>query len=152
LFELGAMLRHCADLLRQQAEAKGLQIALKVVPAMVVASRQKLWRVVSNLIANAIKFSHESGVIEVGLQVSPSGIIIAIRDEGIGIPPQLQNKLFSHEPDAQRTGTAGEPSFGMGLLISKQIVEAHDGRIWVESEEGTGSTFFVELPIDSSHH
>lgn len=147
-FELGTMLHHCADLLRHQAEAKRQQIALIVVPMMIIASRQKLWRVVSNLIANAVKFSPEGGVIEVRLQASPIGVIIAVMDEGIGIPAQLQSKLFSPAPDTQRTGTAGEPSFGMGLVISKQIVEAHDGRIWVESEEGAGSTFFVELPVE----
>jgi len=146
LFNLGAMLHHCADLLRHQAEAKSQQITLNVVPAMITASRQKLWRVVSNLIANAIKFSHEGGVIEVRMRASTSGVIIGIKDNGIGIPSEIQSKLFSPAPDAQRTGTAGEPSFGMGLTISKQIVEAHNGRIWVESEEGAGSTFFVELP------
>ena len=146
LFNLGAMLHHCADLLRHQAEAKSQHITLNVVPAMITASRQKLWRVVSNLIANAIKFSHEGGVIEVRMQASTSGVIIGIKDNGIGIPSEIQSKLFSPAPEAQRTGTAGEPSFGMGLTISKQIVEVHNGRIWVESEEGAGSTFFVELP------
>jgi len=72
---------------------------------------------------------------------------ISVRDKGIGIPPEVQSELFDTFGAARRKGTAGEKSFGLGLSISKQIVEAHRGRIWVESTPGSGSVFFVELPL-----
>ncbi|MNY69003.1 Adaptive-response sensory-kinase SasA [compost metagenome] len=69
-----------------------------------------------------------------------------MQDHGIGIPEDLQGHIFHSTNDARRVGTAGEQSFGIGLSICKQIVEAHGGKIWFESASGTGTTFFVELP------
>lgn len=114
---------------------------------MLAGSREKLWRVVSNLMANAIKFSPEGAVIEVSLENRGQYARIAVRDHGIGIPEGMKDKLFDLFTEAKRPGTAGEQSFGMGLAISRQIVEAHDGRIWLESQPGQGTTFFVELPL-----
>ncbi|HEY4328066.1 MAG TPA: PAS domain-containing protein [Mucilaginibacter sp.] len=145
--ELDGMLYHCTDLLRHQADAKGQLITLQVVPVIVAASREKLWRVVSNLIANAIKFSPEGMPIHIRLENSTQGVIIAVEDQGIGIPHDMKDKLFDMLTETKRTGTAGEPSFGMGLAISKQIVEAHGGRIWLESKPENGTIFFVELPL-----
>jgi PAS domain S-box-containing protein len=145
--ELDGMLYHCTDLLRHQADAKGQRITLHVVPVIVAASREKLWRVVSNLIANAIKFSPAGMPIHIRLETTNQGVIIAVEDQGIGIPPDMKDKLFDMLTETKRTGTAGEPSFGMGLAISKQIVEAHGGRIWLESKPDNGTIFFVELPL-----
>jgi signal transduction histidine kinase len=142
------MLEHCSDLLRHQAEAKGQQISLQVVPVVIAASREKLWRVVSNLIANAIKFSPSGMPIDIRLETTERGVVIAVEDHGIGIPADMKEKLFDMATVAKRTGTAGEPSFGMGLAISRQIVEAHGGRIWMESKPENGTIFFVELPLN----
>ncbi len=145
--ELGAMLYHCTNLLRHQAEAKGQRIGLQAAPVIIAASREKLWRVISNLTANAIKFSPAGTAIHIRLETKPQGIVIAVADQGIGIPPEMKDKLFDMFTEAKRTGTAGEPSFGLGLAICKQIVEAHAGRIWLESQPDKGTTFFVELPM-----
>jgi signal transduction histidine kinase len=110
------------------------------------ASREKLWRVVSNLIGNAIKFSPTGASINVSMEQRAGGIRIAVKDEGIGIPPDMQEKIFDLFTEAKRPGTAGEQAFGLGLAISKQIVEAHGGRIWFESGTTKGTTFFVDLP------
>jgi signal transduction histidine kinase len=75
--------------------------------------------------------------------------VIKIKDHGIGIPLDLREKIFNIFTDAKRKGTSGEHSFGLGLAISKQIIEAHGGRIWLESEVDKGSTFFVSLPMDN---
>jgi len=145
--DLSAMLQYCADLLAHKAVDKGQQIKLTTEPLMLAGSREKLWRVVSNLMANAIKFSPEGAVIEVSLENRGQYARIAVRDHGIGIPEGMKDKLFDLFTEAKRPGTAGEQSFGMGLAISRQIVEAHDGRIWLESQPGQGTTFFVELPL-----
>jgi len=78
------------------------------------------------------------------------GVRISVKDHGIGIPPEMKDKIFDMFTEAKRSGTAGEQSFGLGLAISKQIVEAHGGRIWFESRQGKGTTFFIDLPIELS--
>jgi signal transduction histidine kinase len=144
--DLGQMLHYCVDLLRHKAEAKGQRIDLQTSAVIVPANREKLWRVVSNLIANAIKFSPTGGLIRVALQESASRVCITVEDHGIGIPQEIAPKIFDMFTDAKRAGTAGEQPFGLGLAISKQIIEAHGGDIWFESKPGNGTTFYVELP------
>jgi PAS domain S-box-containing protein len=145
--ELSAMLQYCTDLLRHQADAKKQRITIQLVPVTVAASREKLWRVMSNLIANAIKFSPKETDIVISLSTDKLRAIIKVTDQGIGIAPEMLDKLFSMPAEAMRTGTAGEASYGMGLAISKQIIDAHGGNMWVESEPGEGSAFYVELPL-----
>lgn len=142
------LLHYCVELLHFKAAAKAQHIRLQAEPAMVYVSREKIWRVVSNLITNAIKFSATGAEILVRLQVKPDVIIISVADNGIGIPPEMKEEIFDMFTRAKRKGTAGEHSFGLGLAISKQIVEAHNGRIWYESDPGKGTTFFVELPVN----
>ena len=100
----------------------------------------------SNLIANAIKFSPVDTVINIKLYQKDQNVVVEVQDQGIGIPSDLKDKLFN--PEAQRPGTAGETSFGMGLSIAKQLIAAHAGKIWFESKVGVGTTFFVSLPIE----
>jgi signal transduction histidine kinase len=144
--DLNQMLHYCIDLLRFKAEAKRQQIELHAVPITVSANQEKIWRVVSNLIANAIKFSPAGAKIMIQLEQKLHHILITVKDHGIGIPIEMQDKIFDMFTEAKRSGTAGEQSFGLGLAISKQIVEAHGGTIWFESKENNGTTFFVKLP------
>jgi signal transduction histidine kinase len=75
-----------------------------------------------------------------------TGITISVHDNGVGIPPEIAGKLFEpFESSIKRKGTSGEQSFGLGLYICRQIIEAHKGRIWFESHPGQGSTFFIAL-------
>jgi signal transduction histidine kinase len=145
--DIAQIVGYCVSLLKNKAEAKGQYIQLEVIPVTLRVSREKMWRVVSNLIANAIKFSPAGAVIRVSMQQQPQSIRILVKDDGIGIPPEMKDKVFDMFTEAKRTGTDGEQPFGLGLAISKQIVEAHGGRIWFESEPGKGTTFFVELPL-----
>jgi signal transduction histidine kinase len=147
LVDLAVMLRYCVDLLHYRAEAKGQQIHLHAESVTLSVSREKLWRVVSNLIANAIKFSPSGAPIHVDIQKLTGQVVIAVEDQGIGIPAEMKDKVFDMFTEAKRPGTLGEQSFGLGLAISKQIVEAHGGRIWFDSKAGNGTTFFVELPL-----
>ncbi len=146
--DLGEMLRYCVDLLHHKAALKEQQIHLEAAPDIsILANQEKLWRVVSNLIANAIKFSPTGASIDVVLQKETDHVRIAVKDNGIGIPEEIAAKIFDMFTDAQRKGTTGEQSFGLGLAISKQIVEAHGGKIWFESEAEKGTVFYVELPL-----
>lgn len=147
--DMGEMLQYCVSLLQNKAEAKGQEIRLQARPLTVPANREKLWRVMSNLIANAIKFSPEGGIIDIQMKQEAESVLISVKDHGIGIPSEMKDRIFDMFTDAKRTGTAGEQAFGLGLAISKQIVEAHGGAIWFESNPGEQTTFFVDLPFAS---
>jgi len=140
------------ELLRFKAADKHQSIKLNLSenPAQVFISREKIWRVVSNLVTNAIKFSHDGGSITVGVKNHKYGVEIIVKDNGIGIPDKLKQQVFNMFTDAKRVGTAGEKSFGLGLSICQQIVEKHNGRIWLESTAGEGTTFYVFLPFENN--
>lgn len=143
--DMHKMLEYCVELLQHKAKAKGQHIALEAGEVTLPVSREKMWRVISNLIANAIKFSPRGAGIAVQMEVVPGKVRISVVDHGIGIPLSLKDKVFDMFTEAKRPGTAGEQTFGLGLAISRQIVEAHGGSIWFESVPGSGTTFFVEL-------
>lgn len=144
--DISNMLHYCAEQLKHKAQAKGQHIELQTEHAIVPVNREKLWRVISNLVGNAIKFSPSGESILLKLTEYPGKAVISVKDHGIGIPDNMKEKIFDMFPEAQRAGTGGEQSFGLGLAISKQIVEAHEGKLWFESIPGKGTTFFVELP------
>jgi two-component system sensor histidine kinase VicK len=97
-------------------------------------------------VSNANKFTRRNGHIRVTVQEKAGNTILSVRDDGIGIPKDLQPQLFERFTRARRPGLKGEETVGLGLSIVKRIVELHGGKIWVESEENKGSTFFIELP------
>jgi len=116
------------------------------IHAAVQVDAEQLSRVFDNLLINAIKFSPEASTITLTVKQHDDGVVIAIADTGIGIPKKMARSVFDPFTQAKRKGTAGEETYGLGLYICKQVVEAHSGRIWFESEEGKGTTFFVLLP------
>lgn len=145
--DVSEILEYCVSLLQNKAEAKNQQIRVKSKKFILPANREKLWRVVSNLISNAIKFSPVGAVIDVIMEDDENGVLIKVRDHGIGIPPEMGDKIFDMFTQAKRPGTEGEETFGLGLAISKQIVEGHGGKIWFESDLGKGTSFYVTLPV-----
>ncbi|WP_254560641.1 sensor histidine kinase [Dyadobacter diqingensis] len=145
--DLPAFLLQTVVLLTFKANEKKQQLVLQEsTPKTITADRDKLLRVLNNLIVNAIKFSPCGETIEVNAKQEKAGIIISVKDNGLGIPKDHAEKLFDPFTPSKRKGTAGEQPFGLGLYISRQIVEAHHGRLWFESEEGKGTIFFVFLP------
>ncbi|WP_316848055.1 tetratricopeptide repeat-containing sensor histidine kinase [Pedobacter psychrodurus] len=150
LIDLAELLEYCVALLRNSALAKKQIINLHVKHVMLLASGEKLWRVMSNLIGNAIKFSPKHTTIEISMVQTTEVVRLGISDEGIGIPPDIENRIFDIFTEVKRTGTDGEETFGLGLAISKQIVDAHGGKIWFERKTDKGTIFFVELPFLSS--
>lgn len=144
--DISEILQYCVSLLLNKAEAKHQQIKLQSKEFILPANREKLWRVISNLISNAIKFSPSGSVIDVQMEATADGVLIKVKDEGIGIPPEMHDKIFDMFTEAKRPGTEGEQAFGLGLAICKQIVEGHNGKIWFESSLDHGTTFYLTLP------
>jgi signal transduction histidine kinase len=106
----------------------------------------KLQQVMDNLISNAVKFSYSGSSVEVSLQNRNSSVEIAVKDHGMGISEKDQAKLFQPFSKISNAGTDGESSTGLGLAITKQIVEGHGGAISVKSKKGEGATFEIHLP------
>ncbi|RZL51267.1 MAG: sensor histidine kinase [Pedobacter sp.] len=144
---LHELLSYCTDQLQFKAKEKNQNITLTSVNISLPLNREKIWRVMSNLITNAIKFSPSNSIIAVSLITTKEDAVVSIKDSGIGIPEELKDKIFDASEQGRRTGTDGEKSFGLGLAISKQIVAAHGGSLSFESKLGEGTTFFVKLPL-----
>jgi PAS domain S-box-containing protein len=103
--------------------------------------------ILRNLITNALKFTERGGKVEIGEVISSDDFIeIFVKDNGIGIDEDTKSKLFKIDQNVSRPGTEKEPSTGLGLILCKEFVEKHGGNIWVDSEEGIGSTFYFTLP------
>ncbi|MGA6970702.1 MAG: HAMP domain-containing sensor histidine kinase [Candidatus Binatus sp.] len=107
---------------------------------------RRIQQVLNNLISNAVKFSHGGSTITVTLQPGPAKVTIAVADQGQGIAAEELGKLFKPFSSTSTRSTDNERSTGLGLAIVRRIVEAHGGRISVESELGRGSTFYLSLP------
>ncbi len=144
---LDSVLHYCIDILRFKAAEKDQQLNMALLPITITADREKLWRVFTNLITNAIKFSPRGAELQVKMIVDPDKVSVLVTDNGIGIPDNMLERIFEGFEDARRTGTSGEETYGLGLAICKQIVSAHGGKIWVKSEVGKGTTFHVDLPL-----
>jgi len=148
LVEVNSLLNNSIELLRFKASEKHQEIILDPLSTVeqLYINREMIWRVVSNLISNAIKFSPVGESIHLKCANEASHIQISVIDHGIGIPDDMKDKVFNMFTDAKRAGTIGEKSFGLGLSICKQIIEKHHGKIWFESKPGKGTTFYIRLP------
>ncbi|MFI5220883.1 MAG: tetratricopeptide repeat protein [Bacteroidia bacterium] len=103
--------------------------------------------VLRNLIANAIKFTRENGLIKVNSEIENGFCKIIVSDNGVGISPESIDRLFNQFSNPTTKGTGNEKGTGLGLILCKDFIERNNGRIWVESEEGKGSKFIFELPV-----
>jgi PAS domain S-box-containing protein len=112
----------------------------------VVADPNQLRQVLTNLIDNAVKYSPDGGAVRVQLEAVAGSVRLAVSDHGLGIPQAEQRRIFEKFYRLDPNMTRGIGGTGLGLYISRELVHRFDGRIWVESREGEGSTFFVELP------
>ena len=113
----------------------------------VTADRIKIGNVISNLLSNAVKYSAKGKQIDIRCVQVENMAQVSIRDEGIGIKPQDKERIFNRFYRVQSSITQNISGFGIGLYLSAEIVERHGGKIWVESEEGVGSTFYFTLPL-----
>ena len=149
-----ALLRRLAEAYRTQTQDHTIELDFPHPLPVIVGDEERLRQVFTNLLGNAIKYSPEGGLIRIGgwTEHGPPDqgdeVIIYVADEGVGIPqhelPHIFDRFYRVDSSLRR-GTAGT---GLGLFLSKAIVEAHRGRIWARSKEGQGTTFFVALPVD----
>jgi two-component system phosphate regulon sensor histidine kinase PhoR len=132
--------------LRAQAERAGLSITIDLPPDLppVLADAERVQQVITNLVHNAIKFTPSGGQVTLSAQPAGEEVIISVRDTGVGIPADDLPRIFERFYKADRARSGG--GTGLGLAIAKHIVQAHGGRIWAESVEGQGSTFYFSLP------
>jgi len=137
----------CIEVLSESAHKKRIEIEIFVPNELeVMADNHMFESVIRNLISNAIKFTVAGGkVIISAFPNNDHSIEVKISDTGIGMTPELKNKLFQISEKTNRPGTDGEPSTGLGLLLCKEFIEKHEGKIWVESEVGKGSTFSFSI-------
>ncbi len=146
---LDALLSYSLDLFRPLFEQKGLQLDVKIASPLpaIRGNPLRLRQMLENLIVNAIKYTPSGGQIEISLYPQDSQVVFKISDTGPGIPPEEQSRIF--EKFYRASNVAAESSgFGLGLAIVKSIVENHQGRVWVESVLGKGTTFYVVLPAE----
>ncbi len=133
--------------LRPQAERAGLTVRLllppDLPPALADADRARL--VLTNLVHNAVKFTPPGGQITVTAESVGEEVVVAVKDTGVGIPAEDLPRIFERFYKADRARSGG--GTGLGLAIAKHIVQGHGGRIWAESVEGQGSTFYFTLPV-----
>lgn len=144
--EVANLMQYCRQVLQLKAEEKNQNIIVDAGNLSIKANREKLYRVLSNLVNNAIKFSPEGAEIKLASEKVDDAVIISVQDRGIGIPEHLHDKILTMSPEISRKGTAGEESYGLGLSICKNIIQEHNGSLWFDSEEGKGSTFYIQLP------
>ncbi|PIE03173.1 MAG: hypothetical protein CSA81_03310 [Acidobacteria bacterium] len=141
------------DILKHMAQPKNVFIQLddRLKNPCLLGNKSALERVANNLISNAIKFSHQDSMISVLMENSDTGhLMLEVKDDGIGIPKNKLASLFDRFTTFSRQGTEGEASTGLGLTITKKLVEQHGGRIVVNSKEGEGTSFTVFLPAIES--
>ena len=113
----------------------------------VIGDYRTLGQAISNLLSNANKYTQEEGTISVRLQPTDDDVLLSIQDSGLGIPADAQAKIFTEFYRVRTRSTANIPGTGLGLSLVKEVVEKHNGKVWFESVEGEGSTFFVSLPL-----
>jgi PAS domain S-box-containing protein len=131
------------------AGQKEIELRNKVENDLKVCADLNMLRLVlRNLISNSIKFTKKKGFVEVSAVNKENSIEISISDNGIGIAKEISEKLFKDDSRYSTEGTAKEKGTGLGLLLCKEIVEKHGGKIWVESEVGKGSKFIFTIPIN----
>jgi len=136
------------NLCNHSAQAKNISIAYASADnLMIYADLNMINTILRNLITNAIKFTHKTGSIKINVIQQNDEIIIGVCDNGIGMDEDTKNKLFKIDEKISIIGTEKEKGTGLGLLLCKDFVEKHGGKIWVESELGKGSCFKFTLPV-----
>jgi len=112
------------------------------------ADRAKIGQVISNLVNNAIKYSQKGSYVILKCEANDGNVVVSVTDEGIGIKPKDQEKIFQRFYRAEEDEQRNISGFGIGLYLSSEIIQRHKGKIWVKSKEGEGSTFYFSLPVN----
>ncbi len=149
---LPELLEHSLAMVRERAVRHGIAISLDIAPEVGVlwADELKLKQVVLNLLSNAVKFTRDGGSVDVRAEIAGGEAQVVVRDTGIGIAEADQARIFEAFQRGGRRVHGGTEGTGLGLTLSKRIVELHDGRMWMTSQLGVGSTFGFAVPVGPS--
>jgi len=150
-FAVRESLEYCLSMVRERALQQRILLSLEVDPevGLLDADRLRFRQVVLNLLSNAVKFTPDGGRVDVRSFIRGQDLVVLVADTGVGVPAEDRERIF----DSFQQGTMHSEQTegtGLGLTLSKRILELHGGRIWVESEAGKGSTFGIALPTGSS--
>jgi PAS domain S-box-containing protein len=149
--QLVSVIEESIESLHEPARTKSINISNLISDDLkVLADNFQLQTIIRNLVSNSIKFTPSGGKITISAKAAAgNGVEMSIKDTGIGISPELIGNIFRLDGHGNRKGTEGEPSTGLGLIICKGYIEKHGGKLWVESEEGKGSTFYFTITSNS---
>ncbi len=147
-FELKPLVDECIEMMQENAKIKGIDIYVNIPDKLEVYVDSNIIKsVVRNLVSNSLKFTSDGGKVTLFTTADKyRNVTFSIRDNGIGMNKTMIDSLFMIDTHNNRKGTKDEPSTGLGLLLCREFVEMHGGRIWAESKEGEGSTFNFTIP------
>ena len=134
-------------LLSAVAAAKNVELIYQDGDAMGYGDRRMIETVVRNLLSNAIKFCNENDTVELLFSEDENSWRLTVKDSGVGMPEEVKMHLFDKDNRPTKSGTNNEKGTGLGLILCKDLIEMHDGKITVESEVGRGTTFKIEMPL-----
>jgi signal transduction histidine kinase len=146
LVDLNDLLAAQVTLYSAQSEDHALRFEPAGEPLLIKGDRDRLAQVIGNLLSNGIKYSPDGGEVEVGAGRIGDEVTVWVRDHGLGIPEEHQDRIFTKFFRGDVGRERGIAGTGLGLVLARQIIEAHGGEVGFESEEGAGSTFWVRIP------
>jgi len=143
---LDELAERVADRFRLQTDRHFIVVDFPPDFPLIQGDPRRLEQVLANLVSNAIKYSPQGGMIRISGRATPREVIVTVTDEGVGIPPEEQERIFERFYRTSQAIARQTPGTGLGLYLARAIVEAHGGRIWVESAPGRGSAFSFSIP------
>ena len=148
-FHLPTAVSNAVTLIRERAQRHGISLSVEVDPRLAdfQADERKVKQILLNLLSNAVKFTADGGRVEVSAKLDTDKIEIAVKDTGVGIASEDQASLFEEFRQFGKDSSRKAEGTGLGLALTKRLVELHDGQILVESAIGQGTTFRVMLPL-----
>jgi signal transduction histidine kinase len=147
---LKMLLENSLIMIKEKALKHGIQLstAVEEIPETIRADERKLKQIIYNLLSNSVKYTPDGGGIHLGAKMRGSAIEISVADTGIGLKPEDLERIFNPFEQVENSRSRRDRSTGLGLSLTKNIVELHGGSIWAESEgEGKGSTFRFVIPV-----
>jgi signal transduction histidine kinase len=143
--DAAALVAEAIEAFQPAALDKGVSLVAEMASGTLPAEfdHERMLQVCANLISNAIKFTPSGGEVHLSVEMTPAEVRFCVRDTGVGIPAPMLEPIFER---FWQVGTNDRRGMGLGLYISKCIVDAHHGRMWAESEPGKGSQFYFRLP------
>lgn len=149
ILNLKTQVKESIRMIESTAIKKGISIVVKIKEALpVIADKNMIDSILRNLVSNAIKFSHKGGKVKVTVTEYDHELHISVTDHGVGISPERLSAIFEIDKRTHTAGTENEQGTGLGLILCKDFVTRHNGRIWAESTPGKGSIFTFSLPLN----